>query len=514
MEGADCLSDDDSAVKKVVERLVNKESIEAVDLKKLKNLCKRSDSNVEYAYKHLMSQLEKNHCVVRLNCVLAVDQLFHRSHKFRLLVLEDFNQFTDLAMGCSPGKPLPAPASFHRNIRSESIKCIKQWNVKFGDAYVKLRLAYNYLDGNIVDFQDLCLTNDEERIRKNARLEKQTRIWSERVKKVRDEFEEYEVELDSWFTRVDNLVALLGSAPVASHVSNLTEELAGCVAVFKRRFLPKSKDWCVTLTKAGQSSDQDLLRKAVEVKAKLCEYFEKIEQFDSGPNLVNSTDTIQDGEAKTVTKQKSVDPTTWDATLLRVTGASIKLNTSLEDKPSYCENASLPSSSSGAVPLVRLEDITEPDRMVVDPDRSRFWVSDHREGAVIPVGRSQRVTALPGNSEPVVWSCRAPLPSGSLCPRRDRVRCPLHGPVVARDRDGRPVGAEVGEPRPPPASLPAAPATKKTRKLRGADKWDESSRSRIEKKIFNRSSASRVARDLKKYDKIRTSNKFTDQFNY
>ena len=46
--------------------------------------------------------------------------------------------------------------------------------------------------------------------------------------------------------------------------------------------------------------------------------------------------------------------------------------------------------------------------------------------------------APPGKFEPVKWTCRAPLPSGRLCPRRDRFKCPLHGPVIARDNMGRP----------------------------------------------------------------------------
>ena len=40
--------------------------------------------------------------------------------------------------------------------------------------------------------------------------------------------------------------------------------------------------------------------------------------------------------------------------------------------------------------------------------------------------------------KPVKWSCRTPLPSGRLCPRSDRRKCPLHGPIVARDKLGNP----------------------------------------------------------------------------
>lgn len=44
-------------------------------------------------------------------------------------------------------------------------------------------------------------------------------------------------------------------------------------------------------------------------------------------------------------------------------------------------------------------------------------------------------------------ACRAPLPSGKLCTRYDRERCPFHGPVVARDK----FGVANGEPPETPA---------------------------------------------------------------
>lgn len=39
--------------------------------------------------------------------------------------------------------------------------------------------------------------------------------------------------------------------------------------------------------------------------------------------------------------------------------------------------------------------------------------------------------------------CRALLPSGRLCPRRDLVNCPFHGKIVPRDEEGLPYDAEL-----------------------------------------------------------------------
>ncbi|KAH9525780.1 hypothetical protein Btru_002346 [Bulinus truncatus] len=49
-----------------------------------------------------------------------------------------------------------------------------------------------------------------------------------------------------------------------------------------------------------------------------------------------------------------------------------------------------------------------------------------------------RAFIFPGKFEPVKWKCRAPLPNGKLCERMDRVKCPFHGRIVARNVDGKP----------------------------------------------------------------------------
>lgn len=46
--------------------------------------------------------------------------------------------------------------------------------------------------------------------------------------------------------------------------------------------------------------------------------------------------------------------------------------------------------------------------------------------------------ALPG-SPTGETRCRAALPSGRLCPRRDKVKCPFHGTLIPRDDQGLPL---------------------------------------------------------------------------
>merc|ERR1712200_77940 len=109
--------------------------------------------------------------------------------------------------------------------------------------------------------------------------------------------------------------------------------------------------------------------------------------------------------------------------------------------------------------------------MVVDPDKSRFWVSDGREGEILSVGQLQRVSQLvsPASPQPALQRCGARLPSGKLCPRQDKVRCPLHG----ADNEGSSCNQS------PKKLMAADKKIRKSSKLKSAKKYDETSTSRI-----------------------------------
>merc|ERR1712242_553217 len=43
------------------------------------------------------------------------------------------------------------------------------------------------------------------------------------------------------------------------------------------------------------------------------------------------------------------------------------------------------------------------------------------------------------NDEPnKFWTCRAKLNNGQLCQRQDKLKCPFHGKIIARNLDGTP----------------------------------------------------------------------------
>lgn len=89
------------------------------------------------------------------------------------------------------------------------------------------------------------------------------------------------------------------------------------------------------------------------------------------------------------------------------------------------------------------DDPTAHTHKVVKTYFDNNWASKEHEGEYVisseKEARPTRLVTYTGKFEPVKWSCRAPLPSGKLCSRQDRIKCPFHGKIIPRDETGHPV---------------------------------------------------------------------------
>ncbi|XP_069833375.1 UV-stimulated scaffold protein A isoform X2 [Dendropsophus ebraccatus] len=181
----------------------------------------------------------------------------------------------------------------------------------------------------------------------------------------------------------------------------------------------------------------------------------------------------------------------------------------------------------------------------------RFWAPNETEEEVenkeVEAMLKTRYISFPGKFEPVKHKCRTPLANGSLCERQDRIKCPFHGKIIPRDELGVPVNTEDREReakekiekqakeqdwRDPELMREIEQATgedlgssrysKKDQKKKGKKKYpnltdlkqkDNTTRSRLEKKVFNKGSVKRVISAMNQMDK-RRHEKFANQFNY
>ncbi|XP_075237928.1 UV-stimulated scaffold protein A-like isoform X2 [Lycorma delicatula] len=94
------------------------------------------------------------------------------------------------------------------------------------------------------------------------------------------------------------------------------------------------------------------------------------------------------------------------------------------------------------------ENIKAPTLLPTSMDTNKFWSSvsgDDVMEVAVPEGSSAlrtRVIEFAGEFKPVLRSCRAPLPNGKLCPRKDRYKCPFHGEIIPRDESGKCINPE------------------------------------------------------------------------
>eukprot|EP00095_Tigriopus_kingsejongensis_P000869 maker-scaffold389_size186684-snap-gene-0.23 protein:Tk00869 transcript:maker-scaffold389_size186684-snap-gene-0.23-mRNA-1 annotation:"TPA: hypothetical protein BOS_6983" len=365
--------------------------------------------------------------------------------------------------------------------------------------------------------------------------------------------------------------------------------------ILSHKLIPMTKAWCVTLSKAGENCDSDTLKQAIDVK----QILERLESKALGlgidlkkeSNIENMSDSDSDDDdfievpsqefnsleilkgsidlaepsggslpglkpsascpIGSESNEEALDPTTFAATLKKMDSNAKGSwdKTPVEPTPGPSKRPDVPVLPYD-VDLYNWEEEVQPQKVIIDNERLRFWGGSGRDDdeMIVPgTGIRQRNIAFTGTFEEVKWSCRAPLPSGRLCPRMDRVKCPLHGKVIGRSKVGNPTNIHdkirlekteedkrVANPdwQDPKllADIKAATGrdltiTKKGTKLKGrnvkkhsgltnVDALENTSRKRLEKKVFNRSSLRRVAENIHKASTSKSKDKFGDQFNY
>ncbi|XP_066505732.1 UV-stimulated scaffold protein A isoform X2 [Hoplias malabaricus] len=201
------------------------------------------------------------------------------------------------------------------------------------------------------------------------------------------------------------------------------------------------------------------------------------------------------------------------------------------------------------------EDQPTAGKIIKNTSQHQFWVPHEVEEEVenkeLSAQMKSRYITFAGRFQPVEHKCKAPLPNGSLCERQDRIKCPFHGPIIPRDEIGRPInpedaarlekeerkrreeqpdwrdpelmreieaatGEDLGSSRTYGKGKKSGKGKGKKRKhpnLTDLKQTANTSRSRLEKKVFNKSSMRRMAEVMNKIDK-RKHEKFANQFNY
>lgn len=179
-------------------------------MKEVKKLCKVSDDCIDHVYHSLMSQLNQEHAEIRFSAFQIVSELFTRSHHFRTLVVNNFQEFLELTVETDLDQPLPPPKEVAKKLKSLAIKTVQSWQASYGSAYKKLALGYHFLKQvKKVDFQDVEARTVAERRREEERRSRLERIYKEKAEAAAKDMEDSYQEIEAILTEMESCMKLL-----------------------------------------------------------------------------------------------------------------------------------------------------------------------------------------------------------------------------------------------------------------------------------------------------------------
>ena len=136
-------------LKSLVDKICNsgQPSLDPAHIKAVKKTCKADeDAVLPELFSLLMVNLKRQHSEVRLSAFQVLTEIFERSHKFRLMVLDDLQEVLAFVLETDPmTRPLPPPKVAKQLLNSLAINKVDEWVKSFGKAYPKLHHAYNFL---------------------------------------------------------------------------------------------------------------------------------------------------------------------------------------------------------------------------------------------------------------------------------------------------------------------------------------------------------------------------------
>ncbi|XP_071363065.1 UV-stimulated scaffold protein A isoform X2 [Trachinotus anak] len=179
-------------------------------MKEIKKICKVSNDCIDHLYHLVMTQLSQEHCEIRLSAFQIASEIFSRSHHFRTLLVDNFQEFLELTVETDSDQPLPPPKEVARKLRSLAIQTVQSWQASYGTAYKKLALGYYFLKQvKKVDFQDAEARTVAERRRQEERQSRMERIYRERVEAASRDMEESQQEMEATLTQMESCMKLL-----------------------------------------------------------------------------------------------------------------------------------------------------------------------------------------------------------------------------------------------------------------------------------------------------------------
>ncbi|XP_061901332.1 UV-stimulated scaffold protein A isoform X1 [Entelurus aequoreus] len=267
-------------------------------MKEVKKICKESNDCIDHVYHTIMSQLNQDHAEIRLSAFQLASELFTRSHHFRTLLVDNFQELLELTVETNFERPLPAPQPVARKLRSLAVQTIQSWQSSYGSAYKKLELGYHFLKQfKKVDFQDAEARTVAERQRERERQRKMEKIHDQRLKAATEELQESSPEIEVALTELDSCLTLLFPQFdfADSHASNnsdsclLTQTTTAC--------LSDDEQPCCSTKQTNNTKDSMQENKERSSKDKKVKKKKKKEGENEKVNCSDKMEGIEEGQS-------------------------------------------------------------------------------------------------------------------------------------------------------------------------------------------------------------------------
>ncbi|CAG2169690.1 unnamed protein product [Oppiella nova] len=468
--------------------------------------------------------------------MMIVSELFQRSHRFRLQVIENMNQLFELCLELNPNRKLPKPKTFADRLKQLTIDCLEKWSQEFGDGYEELRSAVKYLkDNRLMDLNERVVQNRVQRQRADEEIRRRENVLKLKVEKCVEEFRQ-----------------------LAEEVVSLSKQINSCFELLMPRVVDTTQDNSVS----DEYSDRVRHLNDFSVDILIQPFVEIVDNEDTNPIICNLRELhselskILENRLKRLIVVMSKGYNLCESDLKKAIDLKCRIESISQKfielkiiKPSEeldvnhgTDNTNNDDSDDD------FEEVPEKEGLeLIIPEHLRHEYGleplDHSmpstSNASSSCGEASQTSSTEPQSETLNGlQCNARLPSGKLCPRRDAQKCPFHGVIVERDSNGDPIAEEdrrreairianeLPEWQNPKLLRELKAGTgidltlnssrkrlKKYPKLQDIKKPSDNPRKRLERKIFNKGVRERVEKDLNDIQS-RNQTHFEDQWNY
>uniref|UniRef100_A0A915Q6F0 UV-stimulated scaffold protein A n=1 Tax=Setaria digitata TaxID=48799 RepID=A0A915Q6F0_9BILA len=585
---------------------LNRRVLDESDLKELKRILKNNPDIIEHIFTDILKYFRQNDCEYRLATLQLCNELFQRSHVFRVRLISHLQEILLYTAETDPiHYPSPPPKETARILKLETLKLVKLWHEKYAEAYPRLNFAVNFLRcSKSLDFENASAQLQAERQRTEEEDRKKDERGKKIVQEVELEFRERQNEILCYVSETQRALELLvprfdvdedvdgesclrheiearllSSRIFRSAINNMFESVAVTVPlnapvvnvnaenkviidtlVDCMRMLQFCKKiicrWLSKLTKYGGKSAQQLCKEVVDLKEKISVELSKCEELNL-QNIQKSDSEVDDFEdvpekegleldykspeelpqyilQKTMQKMEDM-PKSTGAGYNMISGMQSLCNSQDHKKYESHENKNIPVFSYGLDLKYWGENDVRPAEIPRNnADCHRFWrPSDEGCSTSLDIEEAYHARVMTFIGQPLKGSrqCRTPLSDGTLCPRMDLKRCPLHGKIIDRDEMGYPLTEihqksdklenNAKEDEEYIMDVEAATGINLRGKMKRRKKKKIVSsnapgavRERLSAKLFDRSTIKRVYETLESIRKAKAAKNFEHQFNY